>query len=573
MQDSSTTITGINDLKEHRNDVDDDRRSIESVDRRTVSLLRLLLAACALLITTIDTSTPERFTLLAYVVLTGYSLYSLSLYFLVLQEKFLIPVRYTHWIDVCWYAILVGISHATSSIFFFFFFFAILVAAFRWGYKEGIYVTGVVAVLFIVIAYAAPAFGESFELNRFLIRPLYLVVFGYMISMWGGRELVFRRRLTLLRDINRLSNPRFGINRTLHAGADRLRAFYGADSCLLISAAQPHSKLKIWRAEKNSDAGIQMANEDEFGARVAELAGDHTIRYTSNKGTLFQGPECCYVDPVTGAVVNRDPVDCDALVQLLNTESFIVIPVYQHDELIGRLCLRSDQRPFEISDVSFVRQLIEQVLPGIENVQLLDRLASQAAERQRETTSRDIHDSTIQPYIGLKLGLEALQLKVERGQPVESDIQKLLMLADTTISELRGFAKNLRDTGSNEAQSVLVTAVRQQALKFQQFYGINVEVKAAEDFRLNDRLAAEAFQIITEGLSNIKRHTSAKNALISILVRSDTLVLTIENGNQNTVPGEGFIPKSISGRARSLGGRASTEISDAWTRVTVTIPM
>lgn len=568
---SPSTISSLNRLSEGRYNIDDNGPSVEAVDRRTVSLLRLLLASAALIITVVDASMPERLVVLAYVVLSGYCLYSLALYLLVVREAFPIPIRYTHWIDVGWYAILVGLSNGTSSIFFFFFFFAILVASFRWGYKEGVYVTGVSVLLFITIGYATSPSGEAFELNRFLIRPLYLAVFGYMMAMWGGRELVFRRRLTLLRDINKLSNPRFGINRTLQSSIGALRAFYDADRCLLINEPQPHAKYKVWLDEKNFDPANQIADGAEFATRFAELARQYTILYSSNKRKLFEPPTCAYIDPLTGRATDS-PEDCESLAKLLGAESFIVIPIYLHEELIGRLCLATDQRMFELSDLGFVRQLVEQVLPGIENVQLLDRLASQAAERQRQTTSRDIHDSTIQPYIGLKLGLEALQLKAESGQNVDAEIQKLVMLADTTISDLRGLAKNLRDE-SNEAQSVLVTAVRQQALKYQEFYGISVDVKSSDDLRLDDRLAAEAFQIITEALSNIKRHTAAKQATIRIEQRGDALVVIIENVNEHEGPADEFVPKSIFSRARSLGGGARAETADAWTRVTVAIPM
>ena len=572
MQNPSTTISSLNDLSDGRYNIDDNGPSVESVDRRTVSLLRLLLASAALIITIIDASMPERLVVVAYVVLAGYCLYSLSLYLLVVRRTFPIPVRYTHWIDVGWYAILVGLSNGTSSIFFFFFFFAILVASFRWGYKEGVYVTGVSVLLFITIGYATSPSGEAFELNRFLIRPLYLAVFGYMMAMWGGRELVFRRRLTLLRDINKLSNPRFGINRTLQSSITALRAFYDADRCLLINEPQPNAEYKIWRDEKNLDPGNAAIDDAEFGVRFAELSRHHTILYSSNKRKLFEQPTY-YIDPANGRSTTENAAACEALATLLRAESYMVIPINLHEELVGRLCLAADERAFELSDLNFVRQLVEQVLPGIENVQLLDRLASQAAERQRQTTSRDIHDSTIQPYIGLKLGLEALQLKAESGQNVDSDIEKLVLLADTTISDLRGLAKNLSDNESNETQNVLVTAVRQQALKYQQFYGINVDVDSSDHLRLNDRLAAEAFQIITEGLSNIKRHTGAKNASVRIEQRGDTLVVVIENVNEHEGPADEFVPKSIFSRARSLGGSARAETDEAWTRVTVAIPM
>lgn len=47
-----------------------------------------------------------------------------------------------------------------------------------------------------------------------------------------------------------------------------------------------------------------------------------------------------------------------------------------------------------------------EVLTAVENVELLNQLASSAADNRRQKISLDIHDSTIQPYIGLKLGID-----------------------------------------------------------------------------------------------------------------------------------------------------------------------
>lgn len=563
-----------NDPGSDGSDFGDGYSAIESVDRRTVSLLRLLLASAAFFITLIDPSVPERFLGLAYLLLAGYCLYSLYLYFLVLRGTYIIPVHLTHWVDVGWYSLFVAVSNGSSSIYFFFFFFAILVASFRWGYKEGVYVTAVSTVIFITVGYFGTLAGEAFELNRFLIRPLYLCVFGYMMAVWGGREIVFRRRLALLREVNELSNPRFGINRTLQSILSKVRAFYEADRCLLITRLEENpSKSKIWHSTRSSVQITQTGSHDDFAARIAQLSKGYAIVFAGDANGLFPGSQCYCVDPSTWRTINEPTVDCSAITELLSARHFVILPLYRHEELIGRLCITSDRNAFDRSEIGFLRQLVDQVLPSIENIQLLNRLASQAAEQQRQKTSRDIHDSTIQPYIGLKLGLEAVEMKCESGQSINDDIRKLIMLAESTISDLRGFAKNLSDEKPDEFQNVLLTAIQHQALKYKEFYGIDIIVEAFNGFHLNDRLAAETFQIVTEGLSNIRRHTEAKSAAVRLRQESGKLVLEIENANDGANAKEGFVPKSIAGRAKALGGRAFTKTSDICTKVTVEIPL
>jgi hypothetical protein len=63
---------------------------------------------------------------------------------------------------------------------------------------------------------------------------VYLLVLGYMIAYWGGNEIKLKRRLKLLKEINLLANPRFGVSETIGALLERLRALYQADDCWLI---------------------------------------------------------------------------------------------------------------------------------------------------------------------------------------------------------------------------------------------------------------------------------------------------------------------------------------------------
>ncbi len=53
-----------------------------------------------------------------------------------------------HWLDMVWYLVLIWFEQQHEQYFFNFLFFAILVASFGWGYKAGLRLTLVSAVLF-----------------------------------------------------------------------------------------------------------------------------------------------------------------------------------------------------------------------------------------------------------------------------------------------------------------------------------------------------------------------------------------------------------------------------------------
>ena len=209
-------------------------------DTRLIGAMRLLLAVSALIFIWIDPLEPDRFVKLTYAALVLYVLYSLALYVLArTQTQAMRTIRaWTHWLDVGWYSLLISLSSGTSSVFFFGFYFAIMVAAFRWGFWPGIRVTAASAVAFTAIAcFTSPS---PIELNRLLLRPTFLLVLGYMVARRGRFEIDLKRRLSLLKEIITISNPRFGIDRTIGMAMERLRIFYDADHCLVVPSFSIH---------------------------------------------------------------------------------------------------------------------------------------------------------------------------------------------------------------------------------------------------------------------------------------------------------------------------------------------
>jgi signal transduction histidine kinase len=549
--------------------------SFERMNIRLFNQMRAILIFATLLVIYIDPAEPQNYVALTYTTLILYNLYSIALLFFSYRKPDLIPVNYTHWIDVGWCLFLIIISSGTSSIFFFLFFFALLEASFRFGYSEGLRVTFASVLLFTVLGYVAAPAGESFELNRFLLRPVYLGILGYMISFWGGQELRNKRRLAVLKDINRLYNPRFGVDQTIAAILQKILDSFKADSCLLITSNGTSSGYLLRQSYRANPEQAIYAERIENENSLLAISPDYAVIYCGSQSGWFSKKEK-YVafDLESGQRIEEPARNGELLADLLETKAFISVPLQQRGMIAGRIYLTSDTKNFNYSDVEFLSQLLEHAVPVVENVHLLDRLASKATEEQRQKISRDIHDSTVQPYIGLKLGLEALQMKQESGDDITGDIGQLINMANANINDIRSYINKLKtDAPDAKKGSVLVSAIKKQADKLGEFYGIKIEVSADDSIQINDRLSAEVFQIITEGLSNIRRHTKSDHALIIIECDDKKLKLEIQNNNPNGENSSSFIPKSITGRAQSLGGRARVRNENSKTKVSVEIPL
>jgi signal transduction histidine kinase len=266
-------------------------------------------------------------------------------------------------------------------------------------------------------------------------------------------------------------------------------------------------------------------------------------------------------DVVTG---ERLPEPLQEISDILAAEAYITVPVRYRGETVGRLYLTATRRyTFEGSDVDFLLQVLEHTMPTIDNIRLVDRLASDAAEAERRRIARDLHDSVIQPYIGLQMGLVAIQKNLAMHSPdVYEDLEQLLTLTNAGIADLRHYMGELRETGAPESGLLpagLLPAVQRFARKFAEATGISVHVEAKTTLPVHDRLAAEVFQMVAEGLSNVRRHTRSAQATVTLACDHDHLCLSIAN---DTAPGTvpvPFTPRSITERAIALGGRAHVE--------------
>jgi signal transduction histidine kinase len=133
---------------------------------------------------------------------------------------------------------------------------------------------------------------------------------------------------------------------------------------------------------------------------------------------------------------------------------------------------------------------------------------------------------------------------------------------------------------------VLLPAIERYAERFSLVTGITVDVEAHGKVKVNDRLAAELFQIVAEGLSNVRRHAFCRDARVEILCKETSLQLQIKNSRPRTGSpaeverGDGhdgvlpFRPHSIAERAAALGGDTQVYVDEKdYTVVSVGIPL
>jgi signal transduction histidine kinase len=262
-----------------------------------------------------------------------------------------------------------------------------------------------------------------------------------------------------------------------------------------------------------------------------------------------------------------------AAADLTQVNSFMCLPV-RIAALNARICIAIEQGCFTSADLLNVAPLAEQVRTVMESVYFGERLAMDLARHERRQISRDLHDSAIQPFIGLKLGLEAMRRRVADEDHLVKDLDDLIAIAGAGIEELREYVGALRTVSANRIADDLASAVRCQAKKFSALYGIEATVIASGELSISGRMQHEVIQIIREGLSNIRRHTESHRVAVHLRQQGGRLLLEIRNDNGGQKrPWHGFRPRSISERAKELGGRVRVSRRKGDTVVAVELPI
>lgn len=532
-----------------------------------VNRMRLLLSTSCLLTLYVDPEVMGRVNAYAAPAFGIYLLHSLMLALTSPQRW----GRAVNWLDVAWFYLIVLITGGVHSFFYLFFFFSILSTAFRYGYADGARITLVSTLLFTSVAATV---SNEVELSRVMLRSVFLLALGYMISHWGGMMVSQRRRLAMLHEVSQQSNPRFGVDHTIASVLEKTRVFYQASSCILLLREADNEHWSL-RAASAANAGRTIhANRLTAEAAAPLLAGsdDGLLLFAKPRGLLLrQHAQAHTLQRPDGAWQRADTAAAAGLAELLEARSLMALPVpLRQGE--GRLLVVAAGHDFTRQDLLFLEQIGGQAFAVIENIALLDRMASEAVVRERERIARDIHDSTIQPYIGLRHGLSALRKQAAPGNPLLPELDNLLLHMGHVIGDLRRYAKSFRG-GDTPREPELLLALRRQANQVKEFYGIDISVQSQGQLAVNDRLAAEVFQIVNEGMSNIRKHTEARHGAVTLECVRGTLRVRIENDCAAVGPAE-FLPQSIAERAYALGGsmrvKAGTECR---TLVEVLIPV
>lgn len=198
-------------------------------------------------------------------------------------------------------------------------------------------------------------------------------------------------------------------------------------------------------------------------------------------------------------------------------------------------------------------------------------------EEERKNISREIHDELGQHITGIKMDISSIFRKNKAKSPTEEVQRKeIIETLNTTIKSVRKIATQLRpsildDLGVIATFEWLIQDFKKRTGIICNFYF------DVDESSVTDDVKNHLFRILQESLTNIIRHSAAKNVNIDFFVTNNHLTLIIADDgkgfNQNS-------PKTTLGilgmreRAAVIGGDFNiASEKNKGTRIIISIPI
>ena len=538
--------------------------------RRLVESLRIMLAIIAgMLMLQVDGDARP----LLSVGVIAFSFYAGVLLWHASHGSLEVQHRSFYWLDVCWFLLLMYLSGDTGIHYFVFLLFPIFFAAWRTGYRESVAIAvfGGLGSL-IVLAINDP----EIPWRQLLALPFSLFVIAQVFVVLARIDESTRKKQALASEVDVPGDTRQSFDAMaadiLAQVADKMNA---SIVILALRTSSGSPRAVGW----DEETGVFQPSAEVAAPLVTNalsLPDDVAVGWRPTRRSFWwQHDRQIEIDSsgLPAASLRANPETLRDLAKLAGPERLLSVPLASGSVGRVRLLLGGASIPVNTQTLSTLHAIAEQIGPSVENACLREELATQAADAERARIGRDLHDSAIQPYIGLKFAVEAIARRVEPENPIAPDLARLKDMVTGELTRMRDLVSGLRGD-PHQGGTLLSGAIQRHAARFGQLFDIDVAVDIESDLPISRRLAGEVFHMVAEGLSNIGRHTQSRWARVSLVTEGNVLVLRVSNANASAAPAvTEFSPRSLTERAAELGGSLKIERNDRQTMLAIRLPL
>jgi signal transduction histidine kinase len=287
------------------------------------------------------------------------------------------------------------------------------------------------------------------------------------------------------------------------------------------------------------------AGQDEL--QFAAVAGDagtisvgETIPIAASKsGRVFERGRSERSDSVLD-----DPEVDREVIRGFGARTGVWVPLIAHAKTIGLIAVHDKLGPdprFNDNDVRLAETFASRAAIAVDLSQRIARDSFRrivdAQEVERRRLARELHDETGQALSSILLGLKALdeQMGSDAARRAVSDVRELVV---STLHDVRRLAVELRPKVLDDFG--LVAALERLTETFGAQTGIGIRFESGlAGGRLPADVETALYRIVQESLTNIVKHSHARNISIVLVRKPGAVAAVIEDD------GLGFDPDSV----------------------------
>jgi len=544
---------------------------------RTIALARVALGCASLLAVWLDPAEPARFAELTYTLHAIYVVYSAGLaafsWIRPLGGRF--PVI-THLVDIAAFSIFQFLTLGPSSPFFVYFIFSLFCGAMRWGWRATLWTAAIVvsAYLIMTVSMTQRVTPVEFELNRAIIRTMYLLVSAALLVYLGRHEQRLRD------EIERLARwpatAGFDMQRATQRIVEHAAGIMGAQRGAIVWEAgeEPIVHVVSWAADR-----VRITKHPPSAAELLVPAALDDATFVCPTPAGDGAP--LLVSTPDGAPIDEHRLTLPPLLDDLKGAVGLASAPFRTERVSGRAYF-GDLGATGAEIVPLTSIVAREIGTFLEQLQVTEQLREIAAGEERIRVSRDLHDGVLQSLTGIRLEIRAVASSVDTvSDPIRDRLFAIERALAIEQRELRMFIEGLGPARPAAARSTFnsVSAkldVLRERIALEWKTPVTIRVMALER-EISTRVAEAIPLMVHEAIVNALKHGEPSRVAVTVESSDGHIRVVVTDDGQGfsfrgrydhtTLSKMQSGPRSLLDRVASLGGRLSIESTDAGSRV------
>ena len=545
------------------------RRTLENRPGRVVAVGRAILSLYFIFVMWADPRQPEVLPGFANAFLGGYAGLAAA-YLLITWNRWWLEASLSlpfHAVDLIVFAGLNYVTSGYASPFFLFFIFILLSSSLRWGWRETLATAAALLAIYAVEGITASTWGtENFDLERFALRVMYMVVFAVLLLVW------FASRSAVAAPVLPHEVQPKGAEQFLREAIAGIAARLGGDTAVAVWSDEEEP----WRyvvAYADGEVSVERLEPDAYEPVVSPAAGDRPFIFDRARRLVLSGRSPRrrterVPQPIHAGLAERYGLACG-----------IRLPLSAG--AIGGELLVGGVAGLSPDDLDTAAALHEEISGALERAELVHANERAALMRARLSFARDVHDGMIQVLAGVTLRLEGLK---RRGTELAPEIDELQAELAREQQDLRALIRRLKGSGFNGTAVDAAATLGPLAERLARQWGIELRVKAPKvPVLVDEPLQTEIQHLVREAAANAVRHGGAHRVDVVLGRDEEGLSLRISDDGRGLdrtgrfgheeIAAARIGSRSIFERVHQRGGRLAIESGRRGTRLSIQLPI